>query len=76
MTIHLGKRWQKKLAELPETGMGSQHVDITLKNGHVIHDLTVFNGEDCQAAEAFDPGEIADIRLHRPAASGRISKAA
>ena len=76
MTVHLGQRWQKKLAELPETGMGSQHVDIILKTGRILQDLPVFNGEECQAVEAFDPQEIADIRLHRPSARSRISNAA
>ena len=76
MTVHLGKRWQKKLAELPETGMGSQHVDIVLKNGRVLQDLPVFNGEECQAAEEFDPKEIDDIRLHRSSGRGRMSNAA
>jgi len=76
MTVHLGQRWQKKLAELPETGMGSQHVDIILKNGRVLQDLPVFNGDECLAGEAFDPQEITEIRLHRPSARSRISHAA
>ena len=76
MTVHLGKHWRKKLAELPESGMGSQHVDIILKNGLVLTDLPVFNGEECQTAEAFDPQEIDDIRLHQPPARGRMSNAA
>lgn len=76
MTAHLGKQWQKKLAALPESGMGSQHVDITLKNGRVLQDLPVFNGEECQAVESFDPKEIHGIRLHHPSARGRISNAA
>ena len=46
--------------------MGSQHVDIILKNGRVLQDLTVFNGEECQAGEAFDPTEIDDIRCTGP----------
>lgn len=76
MTVHLGKQWQKKLGELPETGMGSQHVDIILKNGRVLQDVPVFNGEECQTAETFDPKEIEDIRLHNPPARGRMSNAA
>jgi hypothetical protein len=76
MTVHLGKRWQKKLAKLPETGMGSQHVDIILKNGRVLADLPVFNGEECETNEAFDLKDVDDIRLHRPATNGRMSNAA
>ena len=72
MTVYLGKRWQKKLAELPETGMGSQHVDIILKNGRVLPDLPVFNGEECQTVEAFDPTEIDDTALSKKILSGNL----
>lgn len=65
MRIKIGKSWQKKLAQLPEAGMGSQHVDLILKNGDVILDVPVFNGEECDVNESFDPNEIADVRLHQ-----------
>jgi len=42
----------------------------------MLQDLPVFNGDECQASEAFDPQEIADIRLHRPSARSRISNVA
>jgi hypothetical protein len=64
MRINIGKTWQRKLAQLPESAMGSQHVDITLKGGRVLQNVPVFNGEDCEASEAFDPNEIIDIKLH------------
>lgn len=76
MTIQLGKQWQKKLAALPESGMGAQHVDIILKDGRVLPDLPVFNGEECQTEAVFDPNDIADIRLHQPPTRGRMSNAA
>lgn len=33
------------LVRLPETGMGYQKVKLTLKNGDVLHDMTVLNSE-------------------------------
>jgi hypothetical protein len=64
MTINLGKKWQKKLALLPETSMGAQHVDILLRNGRVLRNVSVFNGEDAEVAEPFEVKDIQDIRLH------------
>lgn len=62
--VHLDKKWQAILANLPEKAMGSQHVDIFLKDGRVIHDVPVFNGEDCESLQPFDPKGIEQIRLH------------
>lgn len=64
MKIIIGKIWQKKLAQLPETGMGSQHVDFILKSGQIIHNVSVFNGQECEVEQPFDPDEIKDVRLH------------
>jgi hypothetical protein len=65
MRINIGKNWQKKLALLPETGMGSQHVDLSLKDGRIIQDVPVFNGIECEVKEPFDPNEITEVRLHQ-----------
>jgi hypothetical protein len=65
MRIKIGKSWQKKLAQLPETGMGSQHVDLIFKNGAAILDVPVFNGEECEVKEPFDPNEMTEVRLHQ-----------
>jgi predicted aconitase with swiveling domain len=65
MRLKLSKSWQKRLAQLPETGMGSQHVDFVLKSGAVIADVPVFNGEECEVKQPFDTEEIADVRLHQ-----------
>lgn len=62
-TIHLPPQWQQRLAHLPETGMGSQHVDFVLKDRRVIRDVTVFNCEECHSRESFDPAEIVDAQL-------------
>jgi hypothetical protein len=45
--------------------MGSQHVDVILKKGRVIKDVVIFNAEEGHSLEAFDPADIADIRLSR-----------
>jgi hypothetical protein len=65
MRINIGKNWQKKLALLPETGMGSQHVDFFLMNGRILEDIPVFNGIECEVEEAFEPTEIKEVRLHQ-----------
>jgi len=65
MNIQLPKHWQNKLSRLPETSMGAQHVDIILRDGRVIRDVPVFNGEDCEVPEPIDPKQIAEIRIHR-----------
>ena len=64
MRINIGTFWQKRLAQLPEIGMGSQHVDVTLKSGLVIRDVPVLNGVECEVEKAFDPQEIVDVCLH------------
>lgn len=64
MRIKLDEKWSRKLAQLPETSMGSQHVDIFLKGNRVIRNIPVFNAEECQTEEDFDPNEIVDVRVH------------
>lgn len=66
MRITLPNQWCDKLANLPETAMGSQHVDIVLSSGYVIYDIPVFNCQECVTKEKFDPTRIIDIKLHRP----------
>jgi len=43
--IKLDKEQIEYLSKLPETGMGYQIVDITLKNGRKINNQTVLNSE-------------------------------
>ena len=45
MFVPLDKRWIQKLAELPETGMGYQTVNVCLRSGTQINGLHVYNGE-------------------------------
>jgi hypothetical protein len=49
---------------MPESGMGYQKIDITLKSGRIIPNLIVLNSEHCEASEEFDPADIIDVNLH------------
>ncbi len=66
MTTKLPEKWIAVLAKLPESGMGSHHVDIHMKSGQIIRDVPVFNSEDCQSDTEFDPQEIEEIRESHP----------
>jgi hypothetical protein len=61
--VRLNEEWSRRLAQLPETSMGSQHIDVILKKGRVIKNVVIFNAEKGHSPEAFDPADIADIRL-------------
>ena len=65
MRIRLPSKWKNKLADLPETSMGAQHVDILLPGKRILRDVPVFNGEDCETSEPFNPRDIVDIKLHK-----------
>jgi hypothetical protein len=65
MRVKLHEKWSRKLAELPETSMGSQHVDIFLRGNRIIRDVPVFNAEECHCPEDFDPSDIVDVQLHK-----------
>jgi len=62
-TIRLPAAWIERLVQLPETGMGYQRVNIRLRRGKVLSGVVVFNAEECQAPEPFDPSEIEDVEL-------------
>jgi hypothetical protein len=64
-TVRLNDKWKEILAQLPESGMGYQVIDVELQNGRILAGLTVFNGEECLSDVEFDPNEIVDVRLHR-----------
>jgi hypothetical protein len=63
-TLRLNEFWTQRLAQLPESGMGYQRVDITLKDHRVIQNVIVFNAEECQTDEEFRTTDIVDIRIH------------
>ncbi len=62
MKIHLPENWVQKLIKLPENGMGVQHVDIFLRGGRVLQNVSVFNCEELSVEEPFDPSDIVDIQ--------------
>ncbi len=64
-TVRLTAPWIDRLVHLPESGMGYQRVNIRLKRGKVLHDVMVFNAEECQVEESFEPAEIEDVELVR-----------
>jgi len=64
--IFLNEFWSQRLAELPESGMGYQRIDFTLKDHRVIRDVIVLNGEECQTNEDFDVADVVDVQVHRP----------
>ncbi len=49
------------LSNLPETAMGSQHVDIYMNDGSVIHNLTVFNCMYYEGEKEINTSEIVKI---------------
>lgn len=46
MKFVLDKHWSDELAKLPETGMGYQVIDITLKSGFMFRDVKVLNTKE------------------------------
>ena len=54
--------WSDKLLKLPETGMGYHIVTITLKDGTVYKNVTIYSGEYV-VGNGFDCVDIADIQV-------------
>lgn len=65
-TIKLPEKWINALTKMPESGMGTHHVDIILGSDRIIRNVTVFNSEDCQCEIVFDPHDIEEIRESHP----------
>ena len=57
------KKWLNKLSELPESGMGYQVVDITLRDGRVICNVTVLNGDEIISKLPARERDIAQIKI-------------
>ena len=64
MTRKLDSRWTRQLADLPESGMGYQRVDVRLTDGREVIDTRVFNAEDIELPDDCEDATIEDIRLH------------
>lgn len=65
MTVHLPKRWIKRLCELPESGMGFQNVVVRLRDGSS-WTVIVYNAEEFEWPKdrpRIDPSDIVDIAL-------------
>ncbi len=58
----LDKKWQDKLAGLPEDGMGYQRVTVIFADGGVREDVLVVNGQECELPDGDAGREIKDIR--------------
>ena len=61
MLIKLETKLIKRLLEQPESGMGYQKVNVTLKNGVVIKDAIVYNAEDLELPVRFNLTKNKDI---------------
>jgi len=66
MKIVLPANFIEVLSFLPETGMGYQIVDITMKDGTVFV-KTVFNSSlvEVDSADEIDLGKIQSVTLHK-----------
>jgi len=64
MRIKLEQRWTKRLAELPESGMGYQRVDVRFANGQELKNVLVFYAKDLDVPDEFARAKIEDVRLH------------
>lgn len=64
--MRLSQKWIDKLSKLPETRMGYQIVDVYLKNGSILWELIVVNGEEIIDLKhySFSENNIQDIKLH------------
>lgn len=47
-------KWQKKLVQLPESGMGYQIVDITLRDIRIIKGVIVCNAESVYLSAGYE----------------------
>lgn len=65
ISVRLTKFWIDKLVALPETGMGYQKVDLKLKNNQTLKNVTVYNAEECEVSQPFNPEDIIDISLSK-----------
>jgi len=62
--MRLSQKWVVKLSNLPESGMGYQVVDITLKNGRVHKNILVYNCQEIKKFVLFREDQIVDIKIH------------
>ena len=63
MKYKLNNRITEILSLLPESGMGSQHVNFHLKNGKIIENVTVFNCQEFESDEPIDVNRIEKVEI-------------
>lgn len=61
MKIKLSKKWIEYLYSMPESGMGYQIVEVTLKDGRVLKETVVFNAEELSLPPGYKDLKIEDI---------------
>jgi hypothetical protein len=64
MRIKLDPRWTRRLASLPESGMGYQRVDVRFADGRELKDAMVFNAEDLVVPDEFAQAKVENITIH------------
>ena len=65
MKVNLPQKWIQHLSHLPESGMGYQQVDVTFKDGSILRDCSVLNGEVINIPDSLQGKAIIDIKLHK-----------
>lgn len=68
MSLKLTKNWIDYLVSVPESGMGYQIVDVTLKDGRVLKDVVVFNAEELKLPpehKDINMDDVQDIKLSK-----------
>lgn len=66
MKVRLDEHWRRVMAQLPESGMGYQRVDVRLDDGREVIDTVVFNGQDLELPDDCSGAAIQDVQLHQP----------
>lgn len=66
LSVPLPERWILALQALPESGMGSHEIDVTLKNGETVQGVVVADGRTVVSPAGLAVDEIESIRTARP----------
>lgn len=69
-STQLSDAWKKRLGEQPETGMGFQDVEVTLKGGKKVDGIAV-NGEMLETLFKVKESDIEGIRVRDAKEVGR-----
>jgi len=60
--IKLENKWLRKLINLPETGMGYQIIDVSLKNGKELNKILVM-GSFIYLPEGINQNDFIEVKL-------------